>query len=388
MADTFYYNLSINTATGQTSGTLYGNDNVPQIASADINNSIAILDNPDDWYCSIIRFEYSGYTLPLISFLVQTPVTDINKGIYSFTLSYGATDSAQTFYTFVPQLQEPTIPIPPTGTSTQTFSPYYFLYDYTALVDIMNVALLDAFNDLKASVGLPIAGAVAPFFYYNCVTEKIELYTDKTYFDKNLVTPIKIYFNSPSYVFLEGFTYTSVHDTDLNGKDALITIDSANGINDINYFGQITPPVPLATTYIKSQQQYVSLGYMSLLKSIIITTNMNIYPEAYNLSKSNLGTNVSYQNIMFDFLPDLAQPSAGISGYKFIYNAPNLYRIFSFKQKSPLMNISASVSWVDNLGNVYPLVNEKGQTTEIKFMFIKKSLYKNFINKDISKFLH
>jgi hypothetical protein len=82
---------------------------------------------------------------------------------------------------------------------------------------------------------------------------------------------------------------------------------------------------------------------------------------------------------MTDFLPDVSQPIPGISGYKFIYNAPSLYRIFEFYQKSPLYTINAALYYTDIYGNSFPLTVPKGQVAEIKFMFIKKSVFKNFI---------
>ncbi len=369
--DIIYYNLTLASASPKTSGLPY--DNNFELSSGTINNNIPIVDNPDDYYCSIIRLEFSGYSLPLVQFCVQTPVTDINKGIYSFTLSYGATSSAQTFYIFVPP--DLSVLPPQAGTPTQTFGQYYNIYDYSGIVNMMNTALETAFNDLVTATGggsSPIITAKVPFFYYNPDTGRIELYTDKLFFDKSLPTPIKIYWNAPSYIYLVAFAVETVSYNDPNGKDNLIVIDSANGLND----KIITTGGP---TYIKTQQQYISLEYMSSLKSILVLTTMSINTEAYNINVPKSQQNVGYQGIMTDFLPDISQPIPGIIGYKFIYNAPSLYRCFEFNQKTPLYTINAALFYTDIYGNSFPLTVPKGQLAEIKFMFIKKTIFNKFL---------
>jgi hypothetical protein len=76
-------------------------------------------------------------------------------------------------------------------------------------------------------------------------------------------------------------------------------------------------------------------------------------------------------------LPDLSVPQAGVSNSIFIYNAPSLYRLFQFKQSQPLQSLSIRVYFTDSLNNVYPLYIDKGQSIDLKFMFIKKHLIKN-----------
>ena len=362
--DVLYYNLTISSANKDTIGILYQNDFLE--AKATINNNIPIINNPNEYYCSIIRKEFTGYSIPLIQYQVQTPVSDINKGIYSFTLTYGASSSSQTFYAYIAQDATKRAPLP--GTLTQDYTNgYYNIYDYTWIVKIMNVALNTAFVQLQGIVGAPLAVAVTPFFYYNKNTQKMELYAEKLYFDKDLATPIKIYFNSPSYVYFTGFPTETENINSSTGKDNFFCINTFNTLNDV---------VLNAITYIKEQQQYISLMYMSSLKSILVTTTMNIRPEANNISLQVGSQNVGFQNIMTDFLPDLAQPIAGLSSYKFIYNSASLYRIFEFYQTSPLYTINASLSYLDIYGNLFPLSLPKGQVVDIKFMFIKKTAFK------------
>jgi hypothetical protein len=84
--------------------------------------------------------------------------------------------------------------------------------------------------------------------------------------------------------------------------------------------------------------------------------------------------------VLTDYLPDInSSNDAGVSSKNFIYNAPSLYRLFEFKQKTPLYNISANIYFTDNLNNLYPLYLKKGTIANIKIMFIKKKLITKFL---------
>ena len=53
--------------------------------------------------CSIIRFQITALTLPLVNVLIQIPVTDVNKAIYSgFKITQGITTGTQSFVEWSP----------------------------------------------------------------------------------------------------------------------------------------------------------------------------------------------------------------------------------------------------------------------------------------------
>ena len=158
--DVIYYNLTLGSAENFNNPYDYN----PILARGTINNSQPIIHNPSEYYCSIIRLEFSGAEIPLVGpILVQEPVLDVNKTIFSFTMSYNGVDSDQIFWTYVPSLKNALVP--PTGTAKQTFSNYYFLYDYQAIIYIMNTALSATLANLKTKAGTgAIATALAPFF--------------------------------------------------------------------------------------------------------------------------------------------------------------------------------------------------------------------------------
>ena len=87
---------------------------------------------------------------------------------------------------------------------------------------------------------------------------------------------------------------------------------------------------------------------------------------------------MNYINVLTDYIPDLSSvgSEAGLSTKNFIYNAPSLYRVFSFNQKDPLNNFDIQIYMMDIYNNIYPLTLLKGITCNLKFMFIKKNLLK------------
>lgn len=373
-ADVIYYDLNIQNANIFTIGAQNTAFETPVTLS--IDSTAPIIQDPSQYYGSIIRMKFPGWSIPLIQFHVQTSggvVTDpITKGIYSFTLQYGSTVSDQIYYIFQPQLLDPTIPIPKIGAPIQNLlTPYYYLFDYPWIVKIMNVALASAMDSLKTKVGGALDTANTPFFHYDGTTGLITLYTDPNFFGE-IENPVSIYFNNPSYVYLTGFTFNNLSGSQLvDGRENLLIINNPNNINIVTIN---------SIQWIKTAQLYVSLEYMSELNSIEVSTQMAVRPLNYNITPISDGgsipqQNIGFSNIITDFLPDISQPAPGISSYQFIYNASSLYRVFEFTKGDPLREIQATFHWTDNYGNRHPLYQPKGQSTNILFMFIKKSLY-------------
>lgn len=367
LADITYFNVTLTSIDDQNAGKIYSSQGsqYPIPAYLSTNQTQVILENPSEWYSSIVRFSVPCLNLPVIQFLVQTPVLDINKGIYSFTLKYKNFVSAQTFIQFEPEVFPPVSKIPPVGTATQTFTDYYFLYDYTHLIGMLNKALASATTSLNAVAGTAFN---APFLHYDSQTTLISLYADATAFDGTLTDPVFIWFNYAMANYLQAIPYHTYNYGDSQGLDNVIQIFSGQGLNQ---------KIIGAINYDVVSQQYVSLSYMSYLKSIIISTDMNIISEGGFINDITSIQNTSYTNILTDFLPDLSIPQAGVSNSIFVYNAPSLYRLFQFKQKQPLQSLSIRVDFTDNLNNIYPLYLDKGQSIDLKFMFIKKHLINN-----------
>lgn len=384
MTDILYYNLSI-TNTNSYLNPINGPATSLQAAAITANNTQSILDNPNDYYGSVIRFSVPAFNVPLTIFRVQTPVNDINLGVQSITLQYVDNSnnqialSDQIFWRYIPPYQAGDRVIPATGTATQSLSPYYFIYDVWQVVEQMNTAMSAALTSLKSKSGTTnISAATNPYFYYEATTNLITLYAEEIYYSQNSASIptsggfIKIWFNKLSETYYNGFRYLG---------DPLF--GSSNGLDSffviLNEFGR-NKDTNIPDNLFMSQQ-YVSLCYWNCLKSIVLATQMNVATEITFINNPTASANQVYYSVLTDFLPDLANIGyqAGINGTTFIYNAYSLYRVFEFKQKDPLYSVNVTVLWTDTLGNYYPIELSENLIVDIKFMFIKKNKFKNFL---------
>jgi hypothetical protein len=368
-ADVVYYNLTIGNNDPTTAGLPVNNDVPAQITAL---NNIPIIGNPNDYYCSIIRFQIPALTLPILNVVIRQTIdgsgnpiiSNIDETIYSFTVNNGT----QTFVQWIPQVILPSFEIPVVGTPTQALSEYYLCYSYKWFISLWNTAIATA----CASAGV----ADVPFFYYDAVSQLISLYSFPS-FDTDNGGTNTLFYNAPFipyFVGLESIYLNQSPINDPNGKDNSIVVRdliiNAETINSINY---------LVMSY-----EYNAFGYWNFLKQIIITTTMNVVSEALFNNNSSTFQNVQYVNIIEDYYPDLAlQNGAGVSSQIFTYNAPSLYRIFTFNQTNPLYRVDLGISVVNTYGNIFPLQLPKGQLANFKLMFIKKSVYAS-INKNLN----
>ena len=372
-ADVVYYNLTIGNNSIENEGKLTN----PYI-NANINalNNIPILGNPDEYYGSIIRFQIPAITLPLLNVLIQTPVLDINKTVFSFAITDAlglingapatALNTTQSFVLWEPQVNVSNDEIPKVGTALQTFSPYYLCYSYNWFIRLWNEAISIACS------AYPIAIVDVPFFKFDPTTQLISLYATVQFSFGGL----RLWINNNFLNYFVGMPKLNVNISPINnpfGLDNSLIID--------NYPLDAVPSLP---NYFRNSYEYNAFGYWNFFKSIIITTSMNVNSEIVFNNSLGGSQNVNYVNILEDYYPDLAlQNGAGVSSQIFTFNASSLYRIFQFNEKTPLYRIQLAISVVDGYGNIYPLELPKGQLANFKLMFIKKSIYANY-NKNLN----
>lgn len=382
--DVVYYNLTVGNNDPASAGELTYSS-IP--ANVDAYNNQPIIENPDDYYCAIIRFTIPTINLPLLTFLVQTNQANINLGVYAFTVIKNyttglptgqagfTTSSGPVYVLFDPtvSVQPYQLPTSPVGVSQQ-LTPYYLVYDYTTFIGMWNTALATAH-----AIVYP-ASTTPPFFRFEPTTQLITLFLPLEYQADNVAIGI----NNQLLQYFLGLPKVAYNPSGAN---------LANGLDNvlIPRYDQYNPnniTAGASIVYYANEYQYNSYGYWNFLKSMLITTTMNVNSEAvYNFNNANaittnsLGTktnsqNVNFVNILEDFIPDLAIPNgAGVANSIFTYFAQSLYRVFTFNQKTPLYKINLAISIVDVYGNIYPLTIPKGQLANFKLMFIRKEIY-------------
>lgn len=379
MTDIVYYNLSL--SAGQ--NTFFNN------AGGEIANYLPIVDHPSEYYCSIIRLKTSQLSIPNGYFQVYidpttNTVTDVNKGIYQFQMKYGNYVASDYVYWITEYVNQTP---PPTGTAKQTQSSYYFIFSYQNFINCWNNTLKNVYNAL-ITAGAILPANCQPFFLYNPNNQTIELYSPLSVTNYDTAGTLRLYFNSYLGQYLTGFFFSGVQGNTLSSAFPFEMVMKPNP-NNASFTSTTAPPFPnsnivfidvggTSTAFIKVQQEYPNLFYWNCLSNIFVATNMNIIQESFNqLAGTQQGVNTIQQAIITDYIPDLTQGSggAGVAGAVFTYNAPSLYRLFSFNQHTPLYNISASLYWTDTLGQTWPLEIIKNFGCDIKFAFYKKSLF-------------
>lgn len=218
-----------------------------------------IIDRPEDFHLSIVRFSIPGEYIPIFIASIQAGPSpygsnsDPNKTNYSVTLSYYSDDGktvsatdAQQYVQFVPQDAHSSTPTRWDATGVLLNNQYYSVYSYQAFLDMINIALSTAFANLLIAVGGPVGVVTAPFFIYDPNTQLIKLVAEKGYAPPASTTTgyVHIYTNALLSSFLETFQQQYYNFNSTNGKDVQYIVKN-NGVNTYTLnFG----PIAIGTT--------------------------------------------------------------------------------------------------------------------------------------------
>jgi hypothetical protein len=389
--DHVYYNIvmSNNTVTDS------------QIATYNAPRTTALLENPSDYYVSIIRF-----TVPL----QNVPIFVFKDNSYSVTISYNGVDH-QTFLVYVPDYAPIAIPSSP-------FNKYVFYYQQ--FLDSINNGLTTSFTNFNTSlpvwsnattysygdivrVGLlsyfslqsgnlnkvPSAEPTywelfsAPYLTIDYTTQLISVNASIAFFNtKDTLTtetqPLKIWFNTYLFQFFANFnilynkTTPEVYNT--NGKNVQIIIKD-------NYNNRIVLQNGL-NGYV-NKQEYNSLYNWNDLRNIVfLTSTIPIRNEGIPAQASGVSDTVSNATTSSASLPILTdfQIKANLGGDERSYaqyNPDGEYRLVDLTGTTPLTNIDLTVYWQDRFLNLYPLYLPPKNTLDVKLLFRKKSVKGN-----------
>lgn len=387
--DNIYLNITFNSPQINSTGSPYdppsGENPLPMEYNA--TKTLAVLDKCSDYYCSVVRFAIPMNSVPLFimpiipgnqqSHPVNANLTPMIIGILYNNVYYPVNLIYRADNTMVYPLQ---------NQDTQVITPYYYVYTYQTLINMINVAINIAWTTS------PLAGlfptSIQPFFQYSTSTQLISLIVPRVF---SYVTPPAtsipfIYMNLALLRYLESFElffngYNQPNGADfifrctntipLNPSDATPPQVFPTDQNAFAFFGT-TPTFP--AQYFIFTQQYSMIQYWSSLRKILITTGT--IPIAYeNIpGPDNSGVNVSLP-VLTDFVIPLE--NAGDSRTIAYYNPTAQYRLVDMISDTPLYRINIKVYWEDVFGNRYPMGIEYDQTSSIKIGFFRKSLYKN-----------
>jgi len=251
--DYLYYNATIINNNTSTSSLV----DDPEIIFQD-NRKNPLLKDSSNYVLSVENYALNGATklLPLLIPQIVTPVTDINRTIYTVTFTLtNATNYFQSTQNLIWETEDSssfvTPPLP--GTPKQAESPYYYLYSFDRFVTILNKALALAWTDVKAIAGGSY-GTKCPFFTYNNATGTFTLFQDVNSsvvpFQTPLPQPYNISSATGGYLFRE-FSFVGFDSnleglinnlsTQYYGSNAILT---TNGTLSLTVPRRVPTPIP------------------------------------------------------------------------------------------------------------------------------------------------
>jgi hypothetical protein len=151
------------------------------------------IDCPENYEMSIIRFSLDTPTLPVFIPEIAVNSGNVNQTIYSFQFSYNGVYSEQIFIQWSPQDLSANVPTSISSSGIQNSYTYYYCYNYTYFIDLINTQLSEAFKTFALSTVLP-DGASSPKFYWDCTNNLASIVFDDTWLSTE-ASPIYLYFN-------------------------------------------------------------------------------------------------------------------------------------------------------------------------------------------------
>ena len=405
-----------------------------------------IISYPEDYLLSVVRFTLDSPTLPIWSpdVLLGVGQTDPNKLIQSFSMSvtdYAIPATPVEYYVTTPSNWEfipddLTVPAPAAPFVFQNLQdPYYYVYEFSRALAIMNNALVATFTAMNAvltAAAKPVIGNTAatplaiyqnycPQFTYDPAAEIFTIslplsppalsgvatpFTYDTY-DQNLpllnaAVPgsftgrvVKVYMNTPAWTLLNSLPTRFLGNNTVNltrGTEYEIVAYN-NQYQNTNGGGRPTYPLtPVASTVsaipqIVVPQENSTTILWSPVQSIVFSTSLlpvqNTLlskPVIFNfwngLISKPVGGN-SNNNVTAPVLTDFElQGATGTSSQVRITYTPTAeYRMLDLRGTTPVNAVEVSVFWKDKFSNLHRFQLAAGCVASIKILFRRKDFY-------------
>lgn len=374
------------------------------------NRAQALIDSPEDYYMSVIRFSIDGSVIPLfVCPIILNQIGIPNPNLTPFVVYFifnGVTYQKNVIY--IPEENGPAPPFTIPQNTINNF--YYYVYYYSSFLNMVNITIAEVFALLTAA-NPSLINVAPPYYSYDRTTQLISLIVPNvivgginiflTQFNvdgtPNVTTNTNVSFflNAQLYAFFDGIEAFNIIDK--SNPDFLIVFrDTKN-----NYFYPPInkPNVPITNQtllnisapdivtpsyndvytaqpawFIFTQQYHVVSSWNSLSSIVFLTRSIPVQKEyipSFAINNALVTVASSSRSVLTDFVPDLTL--AGQQRERFVYTA-NIYRLIELNSNIPLYQIDLEMFWTDRLQNLYPIYINYTQVNSVKLMFIKKSI--------------
>lgn len=404
-----YYDLDVvntlNTATNNAQNSISNKLTFTEVRSS------PILDNPSDYFLSIVRFSLDTAgsmpcVLPQINLDTAVGSLDYpNETTYFVTMRYNDGVNPEVYakkrVIFIPQSFSQTglngTPEAPTGILdlVKTTSPYYWISNFQFFINMINKALEDCYALLYANINvapyLPLPADIppptgyAPYMLWNNDNNKATLvFPNITPFSwkqtptSTGTSKLSLYFNNSLYTLFSSFE-TILNATYLD--PAVVGLDA----NEANWFLQNYAKYGTNTNtagdVLYMEQPYSTGAIMSPIQSLVFNTSLiPILPQLIGIPRvlggTNIGTvsvgqNDNISNEITDLVVNLTRGDEYFPTVLYLPSAE--YRLIDLNGNAPISAIQISVQWKDIYGIYHDFLLQNNCNCSLKIMFRKKS---------------
>ena len=272
-----------------------------------------------------------------------------------------------------------TIPFVPVINLQPTVPDFYYLYSYTNLIKMINIAIYELFQDLKNSGFIPTTN-YAPFIVYSEIKSQFYINFPRSDWERNSpssTNPI-LYFNDNLYSLFdnfETFCYISGSSEAPNLNNIWYALQTSyTGYNNSFGFvpGYLGYSLPLQNTeFIVNYQEFSNLSSTLEPISILLTTSkIPTRPQNYNAVSNPVSNDVSDSVNGSSFSYQIQKPSDIRSRFIYHQQEQPTYWI-DLLGSGPLKTLSFEFYWTNKKGEIYPIYIAEYESVEVVFVFQK-----------------
>lgn len=361
--------------------------------------SSPILDNPSDYFLSIIRFSLdTAGSMPLFIPQIQLNETGpnaVNSTVYYVSVEYkdasGNRAISKQRVLYVPQSNIYAPPTVPITTLNQATDPYYWCNNIQAFICMINEALKLAYLDIiaQAPTGLPATWVAGnePYLLWNADSATAILVSQADIFGQDCLSLGNaegfIYFNNPLFVLFSSFqaihNYTfdpaplTINDGEANYLLKVFNKKGGAGNNYVVLDASAGPPY----NALYMEQPYSTGATLCPIQSLVFTTTLlPVLPQLIGIPRvlsnynSSAGQNDNLSNEITDLVVNLVKGTEYFPNVLYLPTAE--YRLIDLQSNSPLYGIQISVQWKDVYGIYHDFFLQNGCSCSLKIMFRRK----------------
>lgn len=326
------------------------------------------------YYVSVIRFDVPLSTLPLFIMPIIYNQSNANLTPLIIGINYLGTNYYENL------IYEPDNNISPpiqNDPNKQVITPYYYVYTYQLLLNMLNKSLINVIN----SSGFVIPSNIGYPYFFLDTSEKLIKLVVPDIFTTGINKPI-IYCNEMLLQYIESIEVFFWGYNQNDGRDFDFILDrnpiypNYNNACDISG-NPITIIYPNRPDYWLYTQEYTFLKYWTSIKKILfISDSLPVRKEIVPINDDdNSGLN-NFLKILTDFVPQI---ETGFDNRDILYYEPvSQYRLVDLLCNQPLYKLDLKIYWQDKDDNLYPVTIQRNQEINIKLIFTKKTLYNKF----------